>query len=142
MAILAILVIAFPVQAAFLFGVSTDVELKEPFVVTLAADTPVIPEKIWPGETLEWKFNITNVSPNDYWAIAGLGWSSQNSFWVESTGVRLGSNILKLHDPILIPAGTTKTITIYVVIGEESSSTEKIIFSPSINRTKEPERMG
>jgi len=143
MSLVILSILATPVLAATnIFGIFTDVEVKEPLVVSLAADTPIIPDVIWPGETIEWKFEVINISPNDYWVTADLRWISQDDFWVESTGVRLGSNTFNIYNPIRIPAGTSEVITVYAVIGEDNPLSERITFSPSIRRSVEPEQKG
>lgn len=135
---------ATPVLAAALSEYTTPpVDMKEPVVVEMLPDSSSVPNPLWPGTTLKWKYRITNVSPQDYWLSGGLRWEiAEGEFWMKAPEVSLGSTKLNIWQPFIIPAGAVRMVTISATIKESSPIAKGVRFTPSIQRIDPPEDTG
>jgi hypothetical protein len=139
--IVAILIFSIPVPAAgnSTFRVSSQTSIKDPLEINLSPDTPIIPDGIWPGDTLEWRFKVTNVSPRNYWVIGFIDWAAESDLWTEDIGVKVGEKNFDLHEPIIVEKGTYKVISVYITISEISPPCPMVKFVPCIQVTNSPE---
>lgn len=138
--ILIAMTVASPVLAAGVHQETTaPVDMKEPLIVTQLTD-PVVPNPLWPGDTISWTFQIENISPHDYWAQAYIGVTIASGGIQYNQEIAIGQKGGTIHLPayqaFMVPKLSSLVVTVNWTIDESSEIAQGVQFSPTVTRVR------